>query len=73
MQREIDRLTDSLRQFVTQPNYPTLVLVGTDAGVVFPHRILAAFDRQDDDAYYLLFPQPCPSPEQYFEQVLAAL
>lgn len=73
MQREIDRLTNSLREFVAQPNYPTLVVVGSDAGIVFPHRILAAFDRQDDEAYYLLFPQPCASADAYFEVVLGSL
>jgi tetratricopeptide (TPR) repeat protein len=73
LQREIGRLTASLREFVAQPNYPTLVVVGSDAGIVFPNRILAALDRQDDDAYYLLFPEPCASADIYFEQLLASL
>jgi tetratricopeptide (TPR) repeat protein len=69
----MDRLTESLRQFVAQPNYPTLVVVGTDSGVVFPLRILGAFDRQDDEAYYLLFPGPCASAAVYFAEVLKSL
>jgi tetratricopeptide (TPR) repeat protein len=73
VQRQIDALVASLRDFVAQPNYPTLVIDSTDAAVVFPSRILAAFDRQDDEAYYLLFPQPCADAGAYFDELLRTL
>jgi tetratricopeptide (TPR) repeat protein len=73
VQRQIDALVDSLRDFVAQPNYPTLVIGRTDAAVVFPSRILAAFDRQDEEAYYLLFPQPCADAGAYFGELLRTL
>lgn len=73
MQRQIDALVDSLRDFVAQPNYPTLVIGSTDAAVVFPSRILAAFDRQDEEAYYLLFPHSCAHAGAYFDELLRML
>jgi tetratricopeptide (TPR) repeat protein len=73
VQRQIDALVDSLRDFVAQPNYPTLVIGSTDAAVVFPSRILAAFDRQDEEAYYLLFPHSCADAGAYFDELLRML
>jgi tetratricopeptide (TPR) repeat protein len=73
MKRQIDALTVSLREFIAQPDYPTLVLDGSDASLVFPVRILAALDRQDDDHYYLLFPEPCGSASVYVDGILRSL
>lgn len=58
MQSQADALLAALRDFVVQPDYPTLVLNASDASLVYALRALAAFDRQDEGAYYLLFPQP---------------
>lgn len=58
MQSQADALLTALRDFVAQPDYPTLVLNASDASLVYALRALAAFDRQDEGAYYLLFPQP---------------
>jgi tetratricopeptide (TPR) repeat protein len=69
VQGQIDALVDSLRDFVAQPNYPTLVIGSTDAAVVFPARILAAFDRQDDEAYYLLMSHACADARAYFDEL----
>ncbi len=73
MQRHIDTLAQSLRDFIDQPDYPTLVLNGTDSALVLPTRMLAASDRQDDDHYYLLFPQPCADAGAYLAAVIESL
>lgn len=58
MHDQANALLVSLREFIAQPDYPTLVLNGNDASMIFPNRALAAFDREDDGDFYLLFPQP---------------
>lgn len=73
MQRQADVLVSSLREFIAQPDYPTLVLNGTDPSMVFPNRTLAAFDRQDEDDYYLLFPQPCATAPAYMDAIAESL
>ncbi len=65
MQRQADILLSSIREFIAQPDYPTLVVNGTDASMVFPNRTLAALDRQDEEACYLLYPQPCTDAAAY--------
>jgi len=49
MKASVEALTASLREFIDQPDYPTLVLDATDSANVFPLKILAAFDRQDEE------------------------
>ncbi|MFC1643046.1 hypothetical protein ACFL5O_10255 [Myxococcota bacterium] len=73
MQRQADVLVASLRDFIAQPDYPTLVVNGTDACMTFPNRALAAFDRQDEEAYYLLYPQPCADASAYMGIVAESL
>jgi hypothetical protein len=73
MKRQVEALTASLREFVEQPDYPTLVLDATDSANVFPLKILAAFDRQDEEHYYLLFPEPCAAASAYFDAILKAV
>ncbi|MFZ5892481.1 MAG: hypothetical protein ACOY0T_15585 [Myxococcota bacterium] len=73
MQRQADALVSSLREFIAQPDYPTLVLNAADISMVYPNRTLAALDRQDDDAYYLLFPEPCADAGVYMNGIAAAL
>jgi tetratricopeptide (TPR) repeat protein len=73
MQRLIDTLRESLNEFIAQPDYPTLVLDGTDSALVLPTRILAALDRQDEANYYLLFPQPCADGSAYVGAIIDSL
>jgi tetratricopeptide (TPR) repeat protein len=73
MQRQIDTLARSLAEFIEQPDYPTLILNGTDPALVLPTRILAARDRQDDGHYYLLFVEPCGSAAQYLAGIIDSL
>ena len=73
MQRQADNLVSSLRDFIAQPDYPALVLNGSDASIVFPNRILAALDRQDEDTYYLLFPEPCANAAVYMDGIARRL
>jgi MalT-like TPR region len=73
MKRQFEALRASLREFVEQPDYPTLVLDATDTAIVFPLKILAGFDRQDEDNYYLSFPGPCTLASTYLDVVLASL
>ncbi len=73
MQRRADGLVTFLREFAAQPDYPTLILNGTDASMTFPNCALAAFDRQDEEAYYLLFPQACTSAASYMSAIAQAL
>ena len=73
MQRQIDTLSRSLTEHIAQPDYPTLVLDGTDSALVLPTRTLASFDRQDEENYYLLFPQPCSDAKAYLGAVIESL
>src|SRR5687767_11477589 len=73
MQRQIDTLARSLGEFIEQPDYPTLVLNGTDAALVLPTRILAGRDRQDDAHYYLLFPELCLDAASYLDTIITSL
>jgi tetratricopeptide (TPR) repeat protein len=73
MQRLVDTLRESLNEFIAQPDYPTLVLDGSDSALVLPTRILAGLDRQDEDHYYLLFPQPCAEANRYVAAVIESL
>jgi tetratricopeptide (TPR) repeat protein len=73
MQRLIDTLRESLNEFIAQPDYPTLVLDGSDSALVLPTRILAGLDRQDEDNYYLLFPQPCVEGGAYLGAIIDSL
>src|SRR5690606_3037857 len=58
---------------IEQPDYPTLILGGTDAALMLPTRMLSSFDAQDDANYYLCFPQPCTEAGAYFAEMLATL
>ncbi|HLV64301.1 MAG TPA: tetratricopeptide repeat protein [Polyangiaceae bacterium] len=73
MFRAIETLQRSLREFIEQPDYPTLILGGTDAALMLPTRMLSSFDAQDDANYYLCFPQPCTEAGAYFAEMLATL
>jgi hypothetical protein len=73
MQRQADALVSSLRDFIAQSDYPTLVLNGADPAIVFASRGLSALDRQDDAAYYLLFPEPCTDAVAYMSAVARRL
>jgi tetratricopeptide (TPR) repeat protein len=73
VQRQADILLASLRDFIGQPDYPTMVLSGSDASMVFPNRTLAALDRQDENTYYLLFPDPCVNAAGYMDGIARRL
>ena len=73
MDRQAEALLPSLREFIDQPDYPTLVLSATDLSIVIPHRILSNLDRRDDEAYYLLYPQPFASAAAYVDIIAASV
>jgi len=73
MQRAADALVGTLREFIKQPDYPTLVLGATDAAVALPNRTLYAFSQEDEDHYFLLFPNPAPTPAAYMDAIAQAL
>lgn len=73
MQRAADALVGTLREFINQPDYPTLVLGATDAAVALPNRTLYSFSQEDEDHYYLLFPNPCPTAAAYMDAIAQAL
>lgn len=73
MQRLIDTLRESLNEFIAQPDYPTIVLDGSDSALVLPTRILAGLDRQDEANYYLLFAQPCAEGGAYLRAIIDSL
>ena len=54
MQSRANVLMTSLREFIAQPDYPTLILNARDADLVYPNRALASFDREDEQTYYVL-------------------
>ncbi|MDF3071200.1 MAG: hypothetical protein K0R38_6801 [Polyangiaceae bacterium] len=73
MQRAADALVGTLREFINQPDYPTLVMGGTDAAIALPNRTLYSFGQEDEDHYYLLFTSPCPSAPVYMDAIAESL
>lgn len=73
MRDESDALASGLREFIDQPDYPTLLLSGSDGSMALPSRMLAAFDRQDPDHLYLLCVAPCHSASAYVDGIARAL
>jgi tetratricopeptide (TPR) repeat protein len=73
VKRQADALVGSLREFIAQPDYPTLVLNGSDSDMILPNRTLASLDAQDDENYYLVFPQSCADAGAYMSIVAQGL
>jgi tetratricopeptide (TPR) repeat protein len=73
MQRAADALVGTLREFINQPDFPTLVLGATDAAVALPNRTLYSFSQEDEDHYFLLFPNPAPNGAAYMDAIAQAL
>src|SRR3954468_12010843 len=73
MQRTADALIGTLREFIAQPDYPTLVFGTNDTGIALTNRSLYSFSQEDQDNYYLLYPNPCPSAAAYVEAIVQAL
>ena len=73
MQRTANALVGTLRQFIAQPDYPTLVLGTNDTGIALTNRTLYSFSQEDQDNYYLLYPNPCPSAAAYVDAIVQAL
>ena len=73
MQRHVDSLVRSLREFIDQPDYLTLILGGTDTEMVLPIRILSSLDRQDEDNYYLLFHAPFLDAVSWLEEMITSI
>ena len=73
MQRAADALVGTLREFINQPDFPTLVLGATDAAVALPNRTLYSFSQEDEDHYFLLFSNPCPNAAAYMDAIAQAL
>lgn len=73
MQRAADALVGTLREFINQPDYPTLVLGGTDSAIGLPNRTLYSFAQEDEDHYYLIFTDPCPSAPAYMDAIAKSL
>lgn len=71
MQSRADVLLKSLREFIAQPDYPTLVLNARDAELVYPNRALSSFDREDEQTYYVLFPQTFADAQSYMDDIAA--
>ncbi|MDQ2643909.1 MAG: hypothetical protein M3020_08855 [Myxococcota bacterium] len=73
MPSQADELVGTLRGFIDQPDYPTLVLGGEDGEMAFPSATLQSFSQQDEDDYYLLYPDPCPSAAVYMDAIAKSL
>jgi tetratricopeptide (TPR) repeat protein len=73
MQRTANALVGTLRQFIAQPDYPTLVLGTNDTGIALTNRTLYSFSQEDQDNYYLLYSNPCPSAGAYVDAIVQGL
>lgn len=73
MKRQADALLTHLREFIAQPDYPTLVLRGQDSDMILPNRALAGLDPQDEANYYVVFPQPCVQAAAYVDIIATTL
>src|SRR6186713_655969 len=73
MQREVEALMGSLRDFIDQPDYATLVIGSNDVSTAFPNHTLQEYDARDETNYYLLFPEPCPSASVYIDGIAEKL
>jgi tetratricopeptide (TPR) repeat protein len=73
LKRQAESLLTSLREFIDQPDYPTLVMSATDLSIIIPNRMLANLDKQDEDTYYLLYPETCVSAQAYMDAIAASI
>ena len=73
MRREFAALELGLKEFIEQPDYPTLVLDMDDGDAAFPFGVLQNWDRQWRSHVFLLFPFDCTSVDSYLQQCFDAL
>jgi hypothetical protein len=73
MRREFVAMESALREFVEQPDYPTLIIDCTDNDVVFPINVFQNWERQWDGPVFLNFPFECNDVAHYVQQCMNRL
>lgn len=66
---EFLHLSQSLAEFVEQPDTPCLLLMTSDQDTLFPVKQLLSMDREDPYTVYLVFAHPCPDVDAYMDAV----
>lgn len=73
MRREFVAMESSMRQFIEQPDYPTLLISASDSDVMAPVKVLNNWDRQWQSHIFLIFPFDCNDATDYLRQSMDAL
>lgn len=73
MRREFVALESSMRRFIEQPDYPTLLITASDSDVAVPTKVLNNWDRQWESHIFLIFPYDCHDVADYLRQSMEAL
>jgi tetratricopeptide (TPR) repeat protein len=73
MRREFVAMESAMQTFIEQPDYPTLILNGSDGDIIFPVRVLQNWDRQWDSPLFLIFPFECKAVGDYIQQCMDLL
>jgi tetratricopeptide (TPR) repeat protein len=73
MRQEFMGMESALREFIKQPDHPTLIINASDSDVAVPASLLNNWDREWDTHIFLLFPFECGNAGQYLDHCMQAL
>jgi tetratricopeptide (TPR) repeat protein len=73
MRREFVAMESAIREFIYQPDYPTLIVSASDSDTAVPVSLLNNWDREWDTHMFLLFPFECGDARQYLDQCMQTL
>ncbi|MDD1620675.1 MAG: tetratricopeptide repeat protein [Methylococcaceae bacterium] len=73
MRREFVAMESALQAFIEQPDYPTLIVNGGDADIVFPVRGLQNWEKQWKSHLFQIFPFECNNAGDYLQACLDLL
>ncbi|MBI3897464.1 MAG: tetratricopeptide repeat protein [Gammaproteobacteria bacterium] len=73
MRREYVAMESAMREFIEQPDYPTLVINCSDADLAMPLAAVKSWDSQWPNHFFLLFPFECVDATSYLQKCMDAL
>jgi predicted negative regulator of RcsB-dependent stress response len=63
----------AMREFIEQPDYPTMIINTSDNDVLYPSKVLQNFERQTVSEIYMIFPFECKNVNDYMQQCMELL
>src|SRR5437868_6052179 len=73
MKRKFEALRENLDEFVSQNDYPVLVVGCLSDELAYVTKFLQSLDEKHPADFFVVFPQPFASAEGYMDAVVAAL